>query len=542
MARREIDAFWDRKTRNDLNENFKELYNEYREAGFNAEKAREKAHEAVMKSDEAMALSERTQKELSQAILEGDSSPLGGQLSVGADGTIYSNPQERLVTEFNSVNQKLAQSEAEIKKVRQNHTERKPTFALIDDDGHKDVMSKLKPMLESRGVKGTLAIATSFTDNDPNFLTSDQVKEMHENGWEIVNHCHTNVRLANVTESEIRYEFETSQRILKSLGIETDVLVYPGGSYNQQVVDIAKDYFSVAVDDDSGRNSYPLATYSIKRIGIGPWGQRDFSVIKSLIDGAFENNELCVLMTHIGQHTSEDDLLLENVLDYILDNGGEIKTFSEAYDEHKNILEYGRFNVMNDSSELVVDIDGNLIVEGTEYAQSFTYMNENISADAPPSSYKQGITLKIYQDSEATTLPSGGTVITCIVNPTNHRYNFQLFKPYGNNTHQIRTGLSSSEWSAWSDDKNKNLIINPSLPADAPPSAYNLGITVKLYTNAEASSLPNGNGGTVTTYIVTDGDYKYNYQEYKQYGGVDKYIRTALSGSEWSAWREYSIN
>lgn len=111
MARREIDAFWDRKTRNDLNENFKELYNEYREAGLNAKEAREKAHEAVMKSDEAMALSERTQKELSQAILEGDSSPLGGQLSVGADGTIYSNPQERLVTEFNSVNQNLAQIE-----------------------------------------------------------------------------------------------------------------------------------------------------------------------------------------------------------------------------------------------------------------------------------------------------------------------------------------------------------------------------------------------------------------------------------------------
>src|SRR5690625_926954 len=88
--------------RNKINEMFQELYNEYREAGLNAKEAREKAHEAVMKSDEAMALSERTQKELSQAILEGDSSPLGGQLSVGADGTIYSNPQERLVTEFNS--------------------------------------------------------------------------------------------------------------------------------------------------------------------------------------------------------------------------------------------------------------------------------------------------------------------------------------------------------------------------------------------------------------------------------------------------------
>lgn len=524
------------------NETLRTSYPKINQAIENSNQAKKDSEEALQTANEAKFKADSTKTELDQIVIEGDSSVEAAQARVDADGNPHTTLKERLDFEHNQLSSQLAQTETEIKKVRQNHTKRKAIFALIDDDGHKAVLSKLKPMLESRGVKGTLAIATSFIDNDPNFLTSNQVKEIHADGWEIVNHCHTNVRLANVTESEIRYEFETSQRILKSLGIETDVLVYPGGSYNQQVVDIAKDYFSVAVDDDSGRNSYPLATYSIKRIGIGPWGQRDFSVIKSLIDGAFENNELCVLMTHIGQHTSEDDLLLENVLDYILDNGGEIKTFSEAYDEHKNILEYGRFNVMNDSSELVVDIDGNLIVEGTEYAQSFTYMNENISADAPPSSYKQGITLKIYQDSEATTLPSGGTVITCIVNPTNHRYNFQLFKPYGNNTHQIRTGLSSSEWSAWSDDKNKNLIINPSLPADAPPSAYNLGITVKLYTNAEASSLPNGNGGTVTTYIVTDGDYKYNYQEYKQYGGVNKFIRTALSGSEWSAWREYSIN
>lgn len=95
--------------RNKINEMFQELYNEYRAAGLSAEEAREKAHNAVMKSDEAMALSERTQKELSQAILEGDSSPLAGQLSVGADGTVYHDPQERLVEEYENVASELEQ-------------------------------------------------------------------------------------------------------------------------------------------------------------------------------------------------------------------------------------------------------------------------------------------------------------------------------------------------------------------------------------------------------------------------------------------------
>lgn len=111
MARREITGNWTRDDRITINENFRRLFEEYTGAGLDAKEAREKAHDAVMKSDEALALSERTQKELSQAILEGDSSPLGGQLSVGADGTIYSDPQDRLVKEFNSVNQQLAHIE-----------------------------------------------------------------------------------------------------------------------------------------------------------------------------------------------------------------------------------------------------------------------------------------------------------------------------------------------------------------------------------------------------------------------------------------------
>src|SRR5690625_2110448 len=47
MARREIDTIWDRETRNDINENFIELYNGYIDAGLDAEEARQKAEEAL---------------------------------------------------------------------------------------------------------------------------------------------------------------------------------------------------------------------------------------------------------------------------------------------------------------------------------------------------------------------------------------------------------------------------------------------------------------------------------------------------------------
>src|SRR5690625_3616161 len=70
MARREIDAFWDRKTRNNLNENFKELYNEYREAGLNAKEARNKAEQAVTDALIAKETAEVTREEMLEIIRE----------------------------------------------------------------------------------------------------------------------------------------------------------------------------------------------------------------------------------------------------------------------------------------------------------------------------------------------------------------------------------------------------------------------------------------------------------------------------------------
>lgn len=77
------------------------------EAIEHSNKSLSESEKALLKAVDSMDLSERTQKELTQAILEGDSSPLGGQLSVGADGSQYDGPQERLVAENKELMEKF---------------------------------------------------------------------------------------------------------------------------------------------------------------------------------------------------------------------------------------------------------------------------------------------------------------------------------------------------------------------------------------------------------------------------------------------------
>lgn len=82
----------------------------------NANEALNRVANAENDSAEAKEIAEQTQSEFRQAVLEGDSSPLAGMLSVGADGTMYEDgPQERLVSEYNRVIEKFANTEEQIK-------------------------------------------------------------------------------------------------------------------------------------------------------------------------------------------------------------------------------------------------------------------------------------------------------------------------------------------------------------------------------------------------------------------------------------------
>lgn len=81
MARREIDTIWDRETRNNINENFIELYNEYIGAGLDAKEAKQKAEQALnianqskQQSQIAEDKADATQQQLDNIIIESGTS------------------------------------------------------------------------------------------------------------------------------------------------------------------------------------------------------------------------------------------------------------------------------------------------------------------------------------------------------------------------------------------------------------------------------------------------------------------------------------
>lgn len=87
----------------------KESYPKLNQSIDNANEALNRVVNAENDSAEAKEIAEQTQTELRQTVLEGDSSPLAGMLSVGADGTVYEDgPQQRLVAEHNKVTEQLA--------------------------------------------------------------------------------------------------------------------------------------------------------------------------------------------------------------------------------------------------------------------------------------------------------------------------------------------------------------------------------------------------------------------------------------------------
>lgn len=101
LARKDIGTGWDRNNRNAINDNFKELYEEFRDAGLDAKEAMELAKRSHEHSD-------RISKELGNIVAEGDSSPLTSQLSVGASGIEYNDPQNRFVKEYDTISKEMS--------------------------------------------------------------------------------------------------------------------------------------------------------------------------------------------------------------------------------------------------------------------------------------------------------------------------------------------------------------------------------------------------------------------------------------------------
>ena len=111
-----------------------------------------------------------------------------------------------------------------------------PLIALTFDDGPGPYTEKLLDCLEENNAKATFYMLGQNVENYP-----DIVKRMKDLGMELANHTYDHKDLTKLTKDQISEEIDkTSSLIQNAAGEMPDTLRPPGGSYNNQVQDLAE--------------------------------------------------------------------------------------------------------------------------------------------------------------------------------------------------------------------------------------------------------------------------------------------------------------
>lgn len=115
-------------------------------------------------------------------------------------------------------------------------------FVLITfDDGWKDNYEYAFPILKSFGFAATFFVITGKIGLQE-FLSWDELAEMHKDGMQIESHTHSHNPLELLPDSKIQWELEHSKALLEDhLYKKVRFISFPHGSYNQKVIGAAKD-------------------------------------------------------------------------------------------------------------------------------------------------------------------------------------------------------------------------------------------------------------------------------------------------------------
>jgi len=113
-------------------------------------------------------------------------------------------------------------------------------IAITFDDGRYGQYKWAYSLLRQYGMVATFFITTDWVGK-ADFLTWDQIKEMSDNGMAIGSHSLDHPALSQVDNHQLQDELAISKKIIEEkIGKKIDYLAYPGGSYNERVIEATK--------------------------------------------------------------------------------------------------------------------------------------------------------------------------------------------------------------------------------------------------------------------------------------------------------------
>jgi peptidoglycan/xylan/chitin deacetylase (PgdA/CDA1 family) len=151
-------------------------------------------------------------------------------------------------------------------------------IALTFDDGYVDAYTEAFPLLQRYGFVGTFFLVTKpVDDGNPDFLSWEQVKQMHAAGMRFEPHSwdHPDMRQRD-------YDFLVFQilapkeAIEERTGVTCRFFAYPSGRYDPFVIDVLRSaHFWGGVLTDQGANHTLDDLFELRRVRVRGGGDID---------------------------------------------------------------------------------------------------------------------------------------------------------------------------------------------------------------------------------------------------------------------------
>ncbi|OXM86705.1 polysaccharide deacetylase [Paenibacillus rigui] len=145
-------------------------------------------------------------------------------------------------------------------------TPAKPVL-LTFDDGYADNYEHALPLFKELDFHAVLFISPD-TVEDGYFLNWEQIKEMHQAGWDIQPHGMTHPHLPRLKAADQAYQIvEARKQIEEQLGTAADIYCYPYGEWNAATLRVLREHqFRYAFTIEQGWTTPDQDALKLKRV------------------------------------------------------------------------------------------------------------------------------------------------------------------------------------------------------------------------------------------------------------------------------------
>lgn len=151
-----------------------------------------------------------------------------------------------------------------------------PSFVVTFDDGYRDVLA-MKDFLFEKGIRPALFVLSDTNRADGGelgtsreFLSTSEIRMLHESGWEIGCHSATHGDFWAMSPSQIRQETVDAKALLeKRLGFPIRYFAYPRGRYTPTARQLIREAgYELALSMDDGFLSVKTDPFIVPRVGV----------------------------------------------------------------------------------------------------------------------------------------------------------------------------------------------------------------------------------------------------------------------------------